>query len=171
VRAAEDTRDCSSSAVDDLHDNIGGLFRWNTTRQEMCASSAFLQLLYRGEDLDPSRIRWLADQVIQHAQRALAASRVSPDTRSVTLETSMSLDMATACLLIGDAQRMRDTLADVFNLPAEHRTYPLLYRLGHLKSHLVRISSRWTYDLGEQIDDFKAAAIPPKMARALPPGT
>jgi hypothetical protein len=171
VRAAEGARDCSSNQVDDLHDSIGGLFRWDTTRQEMCASSAFLQLLCFREDLEPTRIRWLADQVVQHAQRALAASRTNQDTRSVTLETSMSLDMATAYLVLGDAERVQETLVDVFSLPAEHRTYPLLYRLGHLQSRLIQISSRWTHDLGEQIDDFRAAAIPPKVARALPPSS
>jgi hypothetical protein len=172
VRAAEDARAQIGNDPDDLHDGIGGLFRWDSTRQEMCASSAYLQVAHlRHEDLDPERLRWLIEQVAVHARRALSASHAAaPGARSVTLETSMTLDMATSHAILGDEQGTRETLASVFDLPAEHRTVPLLYRMGHLRAALTQISMRWAHDLDQQLQDFTRTAPPVRQARPLPPG-
>ncbi|MGH8909709.1 MAG: hypothetical protein ACRD0K_25265 [Egibacteraceae bacterium] len=168
VRAAEDTRG-GSDIDDELHDSVGGLFRWDTARQEMCAASAYLQLVdLRHGDIDQTQLRWLTDQVALHSQRALAASRTAaPGTRSATLETSMRLDMATAYTLLGDERRVQETLAGIFDLPAEHHTYPLLYRLGHLRAELGRLPTRWARELCAQIQDFTGTATPLQAARSL----
>jgi hypothetical protein len=159
VRAAEEKRELCGGDAEDLHDSVGGLFRWDTTRQEMCAASAYLQLVYlRSDDLDTERLCWLADQGIVHAERALEASRVAtPGARSAALETSMSLDMATAYAILGDARGARDLIAGVFELPAERHTYPLLYRLRHLRTELAKIPQRWAHELDAQLHDVTAA--------------
>ncbi|MGH8903966.1 MAG: hypothetical protein ACRDYA_20385 [Egibacteraceae bacterium] len=171
VRAAEDTRG-GSDMDDELHDSVGGLFRWDTARQEMCAVDAYLQLVdLRQRDLDQMQLRWLTDQVVLHGQRALAASlTAAPGARSATLETSMRLDVATAYTLLGDERRVQETLAGIFDLPADRHTYPLLYRLGRLRAELGRLSQRWARELCAQIQDATGAATPLQAARSLLPG-
>ncbi|MFC4906902.1 hypothetical protein [Actinomadura gamaensis] len=162
VRRAEELAS-TAAGNDDLSDGIGGLLRWDTTRREMCAASAYVQLLcLLRTEIDREKLIWLADQVVHHASRALASSERAPHQgRSIALETSMRLDMATAAIILGDHDRVRDALADLFELPDQRRTYPLLYRTGHASAVLSAIRDPWARELTDEMRHFTAKALLP----------
>lgn len=165
VHAAEQAHEHGGESADDLHDVIGGVFRWTAVRQELCASTALLHIVTRLTGADTADVRRLTTDAANHARHALALSRAEPEeTRWLALELSAALDMAAACLLQGDLRGAQDVMKPVFALPVDQRTFPLLFRVDKVRSQLAGSASRTAHELVEQAADFVATAT----LRALP---
>ncbi|MET8006275.1 hypothetical protein [Nonomuraea glycinis] len=169
VRAAVESR-ASANDRDDLHDGIGGVFFWDEAREQRCHSSAYLQLIkVRQDELQPGLVAQLTAQILQHTQRALSVSQAAPPShRSLPVEATIGLDMATAFLLLGDLDSARETLWPVLELAADLRTHPVLYRLRGLHGQLALVQeSRAKTELVAAVTEFAAGST----VRALPAGS
>jgi hypothetical protein len=167
VRAAIESR-AAAGESDDLHDIIGGVFHWDEAREQRCHSSAYLQLIsVRRDELQPRLVEQLTSEILQHTQRALAVSQAAPPShRSLSVEATIGLDMATAFLLLGDVAAAQETLWPVLELSQDLRTHPVLYRLRGVRAQLgVLPASRGTAELSAAVTEFAATST----VRALPP--
>ncbi|NRQ34554.1 hypothetical protein HII36_22315 [Nonomuraea sp. NN258] len=169
VRAATDAREHAHGS-DDLHDNIGGIFRWTAAREQRCHSTAYLQLIQvRRDEITPEALDRLTNEILAHTHRAMAAFQAAPpDQQSPALRATICLDMATAHLILGDASSAGEVLAPLFELPPDRRTHPVLYRLHGLRAELSTMtSSRPVRELTESLHVFATGST----LRALPSGS
>lgn len=167
VRAAREAR-ASASGQDDL-DAVGGVFQWDLAREERCASTALVELISRRRnDLERAVLAQLTLEILAHCEHALAtAQAVAPEKRSAIVEATILLDMGMAHLMGGDVSAAHETLASVFELPDDMRTFPVVHRAGSIRGELVHAQqTRGVYQLTEAVRSFAAAST----VRALPAG-
>ena len=132
LQAAEVDRDLSRDLTDELHDDIGGEFRFDDARGAACAGAAWLKL---GEGAQAER----------HVRRTLDAYAAdSADLLHLSLLTGARIDMAAAHLLQNDLDGACAFLDPVFALDAGHRTATLVGRLIEIR--VLLNAPRWSRD-------------------------
>ncbi|WP_449061495.1 hypothetical protein [Planomonospora algeriensis] len=168
VRDAQDARASVGSGPDDLS-AIGGVFTWDQAREERCVSTALLQLV-EGQyaTLDPAALHRFTHMILTHAEQALAVARALPaEQQSPIIQATIILDIATAMLLRGDVPGAHEALRPVLALPENMRTFPVMYRLGVMKTPLGSVQqTRATRELQDALVGFAARSA----VQALPPG-
>lgn len=166
IRAAMEAR-AADQGGDELQ-GIGGVFDWDSVREQRCYSSALLQLLQiRREEFDPAAVRRFTGEVLAYTRAALQDAQAVPDEdRSPMVEATIGIEMATAWVIVGDVPSARQTLGGVLELPADLRTFPVLHRLHGLRAQLALASAGRA--AGELSDDL-ASFIQGSTVRALPP--
>ncbi|MEY9848289.1 hypothetical protein ABH940_005390 [Streptacidiphilus sp. BW17] len=145
--AAEADRD----QRDDLHDGLGGEFAFPEQRRLLSAGSALLSL---GD----------AQGAADSSGQALAVVRAMPaGQRPMKVMGEAAADQALARLLLGDLDAAAESLAVVFEVPAEVRVDGLVQRIRPVREALSRPPFRGTGSaraLAERLEYIALESVP-----------
>jgi len=110
---------------DSLCEETGGEFAFGRGRAEACAAAAWL-------DLGQGR------EAKEAAQRALSdLTALPPGRQPVSQVTGARIDLATACLILGELDEAEATLGHVFAIPSSLNNVSLSGRLERARKHLA----------------------------------
>lgn len=141
VEAARDQAD----GQDELHDQLGGHFSFDTARQARCHASAYLQL---GK----------ASQAISRAEAAISMYREMPSSRRwPKIEAEAHADLAAARLIGGDLEGACQALEPALDTPGSIRVAGLTLRIQRVADLLSSAPYRRTAparQLRSQIAEF-----------------
>jgi hypothetical protein len=132
---------------DSLCEETGGEFAFGRGRAEACAAAAWL-------DLGQGR------EAKEAAQRALSdLTALPPGRQPVSQVTGARIDLATACLILGELAEAEATLGHVFAIPSSLSNVSLSGRLERARKHLA--SPCWRGDtaarqLGDALSSWPA---------------
>lgn len=147
---AEAERDQAVSAdrPDELHDQIGGEFRFDLARSAACAGATWLQL---GD----------GDEAERYTSQALTAFTDVADPQQFSQRVGAQIDTAAARLLRGELTGAEDAIRPVLAIDAARRTVALTGRMSRVRDQLA--AQRWQADssalrLAAELSDWQAAS-------------
>lgn len=144
IRAASDARD-SAISQDAFHDEIGGVFGFNTPKSHYYAGATYIHL---GQ----------AEPALEATSQAIALYSSGPaDQRSYGAESLARIDAAMAYLLKGSLDGAVDALQPVLALPVDKRIAQLDERLTGVRHRLAYPAFRdaqEAHHLDERIEEF-----------------
>jgi hypothetical protein len=147
--AAADARG-SVTGTDELHDEVGGVFGFASTKSDCYAGAAFIHL-------------GRADAALAATGRAVELYAGGPAAqRSYGAESLARVDMAVAYLLMRRLDGAADSLASVLAIPAGLRIAQLADRLADVRVRLAGpefSGAREARSLRDRIDDFAGETL------------
>nr|WP_188829111.1 XRE family transcriptional regulator [Nocardia camponoti] len=147
-RCLRQAESCTDARVDDLHDDVGGVFGFAAPKAAYYAGATYVQL-------------GRADPALAATERAIALYEAGPAARrSYGTESLARVDNATAHLLNGGLDAAADALRPVLALPEDRRIAQLGERLIGIRRRIAAPGYRDAVEargLDEQIEDFCAS--------------
>ncbi|MGY2008989.1 XRE family transcriptional regulator [Nocardia gipuzkoensis] len=155
VRAADDAREIA--ATDALHDEVGGVFGFNTAKANYYAGATYIHL---GQ----------AEPALTATQRAIELYSNGPSAqRSYGAEALARVDCAAAHLINGSLDGAAEALQPVLGLDEDKRIAQLEERLTGVRRRIAAPAFRDAIEarrLDERIEEFCGSTA----AKSIPPG-